>query len=131
VVRPNHDPLVWLYTAAQPFRSTSWLSRSPGPRATRLRCTAPTSSDQGVTHVLLAGPDADGADELQRLLVRVSALAGPDPALGLAVGPGSRCGVSPSGCMGLWRSARAVVYLGALWNHFAWDDTFIISGAIS
>ncbi len=37
--------------------------------------------------------------------------------------------MSPRRLYGVVATCAAVVYLGALWNHFAWDDTFIILGS--
>ncbi len=69
VVATDHDPLVWLYThrAAVPlyiFGYRGHVVLEPPAAVHRAYLER-----QGVTHVLLAGPDADGAEELQRLIV--------------------------------------------------------------
>jgi len=68
VIASDHDPLVWLYTrrvAVPLYISSYWGAHviEPPPPVHRAYLER-----QGVTHVLLAGNQADGKEELERLL---------------------------------------------------------------
>src|SRR2546425_3031 len=68
VIASDHDPLVWLYTrrVAVPLYIFSYWGAhviEPPPPVHRAYLER-----QGVTHVLLAGNQADGKEELERLL---------------------------------------------------------------